>query len=74
MVSVDLRARPRFLTLAAWLPEALVDWIADFCLQRKATVVVNGHTTEVAELGQAGLPQGSPLSPILFLLDRKSVG
>src|SRR5690606_25458780 len=27
----------------------------------------NGQASEVSELAQAGLPQGSPLSPILFL-------
>jgi hypothetical protein len=34
---------------------------------RTATIVVNGYTSEQRELSQAGLPQGSPLSPILFL-------
>ena len=29
--------------------------------------MVNGQASEVRELEQAGLPQGSPLSPILFL-------
>ena len=29
--------------------------------------MVNGHTSEQQSLPQAGLPQGSPLSPILFL-------
>jgi hypothetical protein len=28
---------------------------------------VNGQASEARELEQAGLPQGSPLSPILFL-------
>jgi len=30
-------------------------------------VVVNGQTSEVKLLPQPGLPQGSPLAPILFL-------
>ena len=30
-------------------------------------IVVNGQASDVRELDQAGLPQGSPLSPILFL-------
>ncbi|KAM4055410.1 reverse transcriptase (RNA-dependent DNA polymerase) [Hirsutella rhossiliensis] len=34
---------------------------------RTASVVVNGHTSEQRVLPQAGLPQGSPLSPIAFL-------
>jgi hypothetical protein len=29
--------------------------------------MVNGYTSERRELPQAGLPQGSPLSPVLFL-------
>ena len=49
------------------VPEVLVRWIDDFCTDRKACVAVNGMTSEVHELPQAGLPQGSPLSPILFL-------
>ena len=50
-----------------WIPQTLITWIVSFCQQRKASVVVNGHTTETTDLPQAGLPQGSPLSPILFL-------
>jgi hypothetical protein len=45
----------------------LVCWIGAFCSGRTATIVVNGQASEVRELEQAGLPQGSPLSPILFL-------
>lgn len=37
------------------------------CSQRTATIVVNGWTSEPSEFGQAGLPQGPPLSPIPFL-------
>ena len=39
----------------------------DFCTDRKASVVVDGFTSEVEDLPQSGLPQGSPLAPILFL-------
>src|SRR5882757_174563 len=35
--------------------------------ERTATILVNGHTSQQQPLPQAGLPQGSPLSPILFL-------
>ncbi|KAF4969198.1 hypothetical protein FSARC_3528 [Fusarium sarcochroum] len=38
-----------------------------FLLQSVRTIVVNGYTSERRELPQAGLPQGSPLSPVLFL-------
>ena len=42
-------------------------WIDAFCSRRMATFVVTGHTGEQQDLPQAGLPQGSPLSPKLFL-------
>ncbi|KAJ0132729.1 putative phosphatase SPAC5H10.03 [Fusarium oxysporum f. sp. albedinis] len=38
-----------------------------FCSDRTATIVINGQSSESRPLPQAGLPQGSPLSPILFL-------
>lgn len=52
---------------ARGIPSDLVSWIGAFCSGRTATIVVNGQASAVRELEQAGLPQGSPLSPILFL-------
>ncbi|KJZ69096.1 hypothetical protein HIM_11503 [Hirsutella minnesotensis 3608] len=52
---------------ARGIPAELVRWIDAFCSERTASLVVNGYTSEQRELPQAGLPQGSPLSPILFL-------
>ncbi|KAM0724078.1 hypothetical protein Q7P37_000258 [Cladosporium fusiforme] len=49
------------------IPSDLVNWICAFCSERTATIVVNGQVSAVRDLEQAGLPQGSPLSPILFL-------
>lgn len=49
------------------IPEPIVKWVHDFCTDEKACVMVNGFTSEVEGLTQAGLPQGSPLAPILFL-------
>jgi hypothetical protein len=47
--------------------EDLLRWIEAFCSNRTATIQVNGQASEMRSLPQAGLPQGSPLSPILFL-------
>src|SRR3954464_9948563 len=38
-----------------------------FARNAKTCILVNGVTTEVQTLPQAGLPQGSALAPILFL-------
>lgn len=53
--------------LARGIPAAIVRWVDAFCSDRSATILVNGQTLEQQLLRQAGLPQGSPLSPILFL-------
>lgn len=52
---------------ARGIPEELVLWIDAFCSQRTATISVNGHTSEQEDILQPGIPQGSPISPILYL-------
>ncbi|OAQ61336.1 reverse transcriptase [Purpureocillium lilacinum] len=52
---------------ARGIPMRIVKWVDAFCSARTASIVVNGHTSELRQLPQAGLPQGSPLSPALFL-------
>jgi hypothetical protein len=52
---------------ARGIPPELVRWIDAFCSDRTATILVNGHVSEQQRLPQAGLPQGSPFSPVLFL-------
>ena len=42
-------------------------WIFAFCLNQSASVVLNRHKSNIEELLFPGIPQGSPLSPILFL-------
>lgn len=53
--------------VARGIPPDVVNWVDSFCSERTATIVVNGRTSELSGLEQAGLPQGSPLSPILVL-------
>jgi hypothetical protein len=52
---------------ARGIPEVLLRWVEAFCSGRTANIQINGQESEVQTLPQAGLPQGSPLSPILFL-------
>jgi len=49
------------------IPEVIVQWVQDFCTDRRACILVNNYTSDVQTLPQAGLPQGSALAPILFL-------
>ena len=49
------------------IPERWLRWIWAFCSQRSASLSLNGHESDVEELPFPGLPQGSPLSPVLFL-------
>jgi hypothetical protein len=49
------------------IPETLIQWVGSFCSRRRATIAVNAYQSEEMAIHHAGLPQGSPLSPILFL-------
>jgi hypothetical protein len=48
-------------------PSWLQNWVQSFLSERTTTLLVNGKESEAFEV-RAGVPQGSPLSPILFLL------
>jgi hypothetical protein len=52
---------------ARGIPTNLINWIEAFCSNRTALVMINRHNTPDTALQQVGLPQGSLLSPILFL-------
>ena len=45
----------------------LLQWIGSFLIGRKHAVLVDGHTTDYSDVG-SGVPQGSVLGPLLFLI------
>jgi hypothetical protein len=45
----------------------LLHWIESFLRNRKAALAFDGQTSEYLDI-RAGVPQGSPLSPILFII------
>ena len=49
------------------IPPYIIGWTKDFLADRWARIDVKGHIGERFRLG-VGVPQGSPLSPILFLV------
>ncbi|KAJ9481486.1 hypothetical protein VN97_g11990 [Penicillium thymicola] len=48
------------------IPTVARKWIASFMSDRHASIGFDDFRTETAPLENAGLAQGSPLSPILF--------
>lgn len=49
------------------IPHALYNWIGDFCSNRSATIAIDTFESDILRIEQAGIPQGSPLSPILYI-------
>lgn len=49
------------------IPTNIVQWVRSFCSSRRATLVINGMETGAMDIMFPGLPQGSPLSPILYI-------
>ena len=45
----------------------LVAWTRSFLIDRKIQIIIDGHENKEREI-EAGIPQGSPVSPILFLI------
>jgi len=58
-----LRAR----LLASHIPSYMVDWVSSFLSERTCTLVFQG-SPNVSSPVSVGTPQGSPISPLLFLL------
>ena len=48
-------------------PRWICMWVQSFLTERETTLLVNGKESDPFQV-RAGVPQGSPLSPILFLL------
>ena len=53
--------------IARRVPSPAVKWIRNFCDGRQAQVTVGSFESEVAPIEYAGIPQGSPLSPLLYV-------
>jgi ribonuclease HI len=49
------------------VPTPAVKWIRDFCDGRHAQVTVGSFESAVSPIKYAGIPQGSPLSPLLYV-------
>jgi hypothetical protein len=61
---------PRALSIRLWerrIPQLLINWVESFCAERRAHITFDGFSSDTAQIAQAGLPQGSPLSPVLYL-------
>src|SRR5690606_34934890 len=48
-------------------PQWLVYWVTAWITNRKATLFFDGQQAQETNI-RAGVPQGSPLSPVLFIL------
>jgi hypothetical protein len=51
----------------AKMDENLIQWTASFMANPKVEIIMNGENGEAIETN-TGLPQGSPVSPVLFLI------
>ena len=53
--------------LASRVPSYMVDWVSSFLSERTSTLVFQGSPNLPSPVSE-GTPQGSPVSPLLFLL------
>ena len=66
----DRVSHPRLIHILKSLgfPAPLVNWIQSFLRDRQNTLILGTQTGPTFQSQEAGIPQGSPISPILFLL------
>ena len=57
----------RALLLARNIPAYMVDWVTSFLSERSCTLVFQGAPGTKSPV-EVGTPQGSPISPLLFLI------
>lgn len=50
------------------IPEFFVKWVYSFCSNRRAAIAFDDFCSDTVDVTQPGLPQGSPLSPVLYIL------
>jgi hypothetical protein len=58
---------------AVGIPTRIARWVYSFCNACTACVSLNEYCSETAPIEQPGLPQGSPLSPILYIIYNASL-
>jgi retron-type reverse transcriptase len=54
------------------IASSIVRWVDSFLSDRRAILVIDGRTGETHDI-QAGLPQGSPVSPVLFIISVSAI-
>ena len=62
-----VRVRLLRILIQKGLPYAIVSWVLSFLQGRLVRLAFDGQTEELQEV-ETGVPQGSPVSPILFLI------
>jgi hypothetical protein len=71
LVSFDVQGAYPSVLANRWrerrIPGDLVAWVESFCNGRKASVVVGDYESPISEIEHVGIPQGSPLLPILYV-------
>jgi hypothetical protein len=50
------------------IPEFFVRWVYSFCSNRRAAIAFDDLCSETVDVTHPGLPQGSPLSLVLYIL------